>query len=91
MKKYITTDKHPELKEGLIFKKDKHDNLYLDDYPTITIQNGKADLDIKAGYIREIQEPKWTDDDMIGIACHCRTMNRNEIIDYLESIKKSKS
>ena len=64
-KKYITTEKHPQIKSGFVFKTDSHGNLYLDDYPTIRIDAGYADMNIKSGYIKELQEPTWTDQDMI--------------------------
>ena len=68
MKKYITTDKHPELKKGIIFNHederssyclhscDESENIYIEQH----VKNGLAN-----GYIKELQEPEFTKDDMI--------------------------
>ena len=66
MKKYITTDKHPELKEGVIIFKGLYSyrtNFFLE------LRN-EFDVDtwLEKGYIKELQEKEFTKDDMIEFA-----------------------
>ena len=68
-KKYITTDKHPELKEGIILKwgSDQPAGLYS--------QNGMyiespIDSGLENGYIKEVQYPEFTKDEMIDFGEH---------------------
>ena len=63
--KYITTDKHPELKEGRIIDAD---------YPAYFIVDGNRIFkdDIKDGFIKELQEPEFTKDDMMNFAIYHR-------------------
>jgi len=70
--KYLTTDKHPELKEGIEVIKHTISLLGATEYKTsegygiFTIPEFKHDLD--KGYIKELQEPEFTKDDMIDFA-----------------------
>ena len=90
MKKYITTDKHPELKENRIIESE---------YSGYFVIDGNRDFedDIQNGYIKELQEPKWTDYDMIDFIEYWfinKTYDQgNRIIDIkivFEKFKKEK-
>ena len=63
-KKYITTDKHPELKEGLILKSETGQPSCLYTCDGMYIEND-IKLGLKKGYIKEVQEPEFTRGDMI--------------------------
>ena len=58
--KYITTDKHPELKEGRII--DAEYSAYF-----VVDKNRPFITDIEKGYIKEVQEKEFTKDDMIEL------------------------
>ena len=63
--KYITTDKHPELKEGVIIddKKLKLGVICLHLFSDYDLELWEHD-----GLIKELQEPEFTKDDMIEFA-----------------------
>ena len=62
--KYITTDKHSELKKGLIFEAE---------YPAYFVvwHNRDIETDLKHGYIKEVQEKEFTRGDMIAFTYWC--------------------
>jgi len=64
MKKYITTDKHPVYKAGIIIE-DYSTDFIEDKTGYCRISKLVIDSSISLGYIKEVQEPAWTDDDMI--------------------------
>ena len=64
--KYITTDKHPELKEGLICDSPG-------DFLVFKLVNGNHSIGkdalkdwIEKGYIKEVEEKEYTKSDMIN-------------------------
>ena len=62
--KYITTDKHPELKCGIILECISNLNgLYRSKDGWSAMYIGKVEL--SKGYIKELQEPEFTKDDML--------------------------
>ena len=93
-RKYIVTDKHPELKEGVIFEQSlsrpdmyvsakPNDTTYIPDFDTVML--------LEKGFICEVQEPEFTRDDMIAFAVdyvHGNTMEAEE--DQLEIYIKNK-
>lgn len=74
MKKYITTDKHPELKEGLIFgkwlKTSMGVHFYSDeDNRESTLHSVETVPElISLGYIKEVEEKEFTKSDMLSFA-----------------------
>ena len=66
--KYITTDKHPELKEGIEIKFSEHDGNYWSKLGFAKFSKHQFKDMLSMGYFKELQEPKWTDDDMIDFA-----------------------
>ena len=61
MKKYITTDKHPELKEGIILFINGDE--LISENATVEIHN--EDECVEEGYIKEVEENAFTKDDML--------------------------
>ena len=83
--KYITTELHPELKEGIIFEQSQNRNSYCvhpatDKSSLYMEQHTKKGLE--KGYIKEVQEPKWTDQDMIDFV-----NITNHKCGYMDSLK----
>lgn len=66
MDTYITTKTHPELKEGVIFYYDKDTDTYDSQLEWSCANQGEIDYAVKQGYMKELQEPIWTDDDMMS-------------------------
>ena len=68
--KYITTDKHPELKEGIQFKTSGSRKDMLVSYKNQTVYIAKFDIDelIEDNFLKELQEPEFTRDDMLWFA-----------------------
>ena len=63
--KYITTDKHPELNEGIILQENAaHDGHLTEYYATYH----KTDIEhmSEKGYIKEVEEKEYTKSDMIN-------------------------
>lgn len=86
MKKYITTDEHPILKQGLIINK----NIINSESIIMTITDLDRNFQLNQGYIKELQEPKWTDDDMIEFAERL-CFDVEYIREELDNFKQSKS
>ena len=64
--KYITTDTHPELKEGIIIYKgisDYRSDFFMSLCNTFNIKTWEAQ-----GYIKEVEEKEWTNSDMQSYA-----------------------
>lgn len=78
--KFITTDKHPELKEGLNIIPTCHNDqiteycieIKLDKVGNRVIDVMVREIDylLAKGYIKELQEPEFTKDDMIDFALY---------------------
>lgn len=65
MKKYKVTKNHPDLKKGVEIKKD-NDNYYIgDNSDNFLISDYIIELWEKEKWIKRIQEPEFTKDDMI--------------------------
>ena len=69
-KKYITTDKHPEFKEGIKIVqtsgKIEKEEMFRDLSGLWNAAKYIIDNALEKGYIKEVQEPEFTRDDMIG-------------------------
>ena len=68
--KYITTDKHPELKEGLILESNYCFDIIINYGAAADIKDNNtmkysSSYMLEKGYIKEVQEKDWTDADMI--------------------------
>ena len=64
--KYITTDTHPELKEGIEFEKSiDYNDFYQSELGWTFILDDHFNECIENGYIKELQEPEFTKDDMM--------------------------
>ncbi len=61
-KKYITTDKHPQLKEGIALTFSDNRIVYEGFYLEI-----RLDSALEKGYIKEVQEPEFTRDELKDI------------------------
>jgi hypothetical protein len=61
--KYITTKKHPEYKEGLIFEAEYPAYFVLD-------RNRVIEEDLQRGYIKEVEKKEFTKSDMINFSIH---------------------
>ena len=89
MKKYIVTDKHPELKEGVILSElDISDIYYL-----ANSYEHYVEEDIEKGYIKELLEPEFTKDDMEGLLVfwdqeYLNTNYKGAIEEYLKQKDK---
>ncbi|GAG11655.1 unnamed protein product, partial [marine sediment metagenome] len=66
--KYITTDKHPELKEGV--KIGYYEDQYEIKLSNKTFYAGQPCIDawLSNGYIKEVEEKEYTKSDMIDFA-----------------------
>ena len=68
--KYITTDKHPELKEGLIIQMWSEGHELGDKYSTsqglYVLFKNQLDSELKLGYIKEVEKFEFTKFDMIA-------------------------
>jgi len=73
MKKYITTDKHPELKEGIIFNGSMLGNCSALSHCRAYMNMEELHDSLQMGYIKELQEPEFTKDDMIRFATYFTT------------------
>ena len=64
--KFITTDKHPELKEGVVFRLSKSRNdMYVSKISTITyIAAFDLDVLIEKNYIKGVEEKEFTRTDI---------------------------
>jgi len=62
MAKYITTSKNPIFKEGIKFESESHS------YITIFQEDIEISHLLKHGYIKEVQDPEFTKDDMVSFA-----------------------
>jgi len=86
MKQYKVTSEHIYLKSGLILKQDKDNpNYYL-------IGNEKLDFHIdivryylEKGWIKEIDEKKWTDTDMTLFGAQCAQEWQEHKLLYVEN------
>lgn len=79
MKKYRTTDKHPQLKPGVQVMESKSVNDYFHFKGNCVFVN-TVDFRVwlNDGYIEEIQEPEFTKDDMIDFANNYAAMDVGE-------------
>ena len=70
--KYITIDKHPDIKEGTIFRKSEgRTQMYVSETSCITyITESDLDESIEKGYIKEVEEKEFTKSDMIEFYIH---------------------
>lgn len=67
--KYITTDTHPELKEGIEIKYWENDSTWRTATTGLfRLTELQKDAELREGYIKELQEPEFTKDDMIEFA-----------------------
>ena len=71
MKKYITTENHPTFRTGIILKVNSGHKISLEDGTIIGISKDGFNCWLSDRWIREIQEPKWTDSDMQNYAIYC--------------------
>jgi len=72
MKKYRVTDKHPELKEGIVFsQKYVSDDEYLSTSETLIIIESDIFKLIDKGWIKEIQKLEFTKDDLLSFGDYC--------------------
>ena len=74
--KYITTDKHPELKGGLILEFAENKSCLLLNYTGFYLEVGINET-LEKGYIKELQEKEFTEDDMIDFV-HWAVRNYSE-------------
>ena len=79
-KKYITTDKHPELKEGVIFKEEGI-NMYFSNETRLFMSEFYSNLWASNNWIKEVQEPEYTRDDMIELIEHYNCVAMLPIVD----------
>ena len=90
MKKYITTDKHPELKKGVIIEFEFGEWGSYKGW--IYMKKEDIDLSLKKGFIKELQEPKWTDEDMIAFTRFSGyVMENDSAMVALEKFKQNKN
>jgi len=95
MKKYITTDKHPELKEGCLIQYLTHDNAWYTVSGFFCYEGEQLNYAVKNGYIKELQEKEFTKDDMEKAFEAGRRMEESPLIytygcaeDYLDTLNK---
>lgn len=97
MKKYITTEKHPFGKGHLIVEK-KNEDFPVFEYKTHEDSDTIFFLEIKHfdtykryEWVKKIQEPKWTDDQMIEFYYFVMASSgKSSLYDILESFEKKK-
>ncbi len=68
MSNFITTNKHPELKEGLIFEYWSDSGLWVcgpSNFYKVMVNQLEALLE--KGYIKEVEKPEFTKSDMIDL------------------------
>ena len=68
--KYITTDTHPEYKEGLIFEAEYPAYFVLD-------RNRVIQEDLQLGFIKKVEEKEYTESNMIDFV-HWAVRNYSE-------------
>ena len=92
--KYITTDKHPDLKEGVIFRRSlSRNDMYVSDVLEMTyFPSFDFDILLEKGYIKEVEEKEFTKSDMIGFHFFATEYNKiGETKEGLEDYIKQKS
>jgi hypothetical protein len=77
--KHITTDKHPELKAEIIFIEDELCNgtAFFSRLCGLRINHHEKDDWFSRGWLKELQEPEFTKDDMIRYASFHLNMRDN--------------
>ena len=103
MKKYITTDKHAEFKEGIILEKEYIDALggkqetkyFISPLQFVRLHSSTIKRFLQKGYIKELQEPEFTRNDMEKAFEAGRRMEESPLIytygcaeDYLDTLNK---
>jgi hypothetical protein len=86
MKKYKTTSKQPLFKEGLIVKSN-NDYTWIEDSSDDHPYDFAINPAIKNGWIEEIQEPEFTEDDMIDFANMVKAKSCGNVFDVSEYLK----
>ena len=66
--KYITTDKHPELKEGIMLEYSTHGQQYYTGSNMYHATHHQVKALLEKGYIKEVEEKEFTKSDMISLA-----------------------
>jgi len=96
MRKYITTDKHPELKEGVVLTRQHHGDytFFLVD-KLCTVENGHIADWIQNKFAVELQEKEFTRNDMEKAFEAGRRMEESPLIytygcaeDYFDTLNK---
>ena len=86
MKKYRATEKHPEIKEGMVFsQKYKDDDEYLSNSETIIIVFDDIDGLLMDGWIEEIKELEFTETDMILFGQQCAAEWQKHKLLYIDN------
>ena len=67
MSKYITTNKHPDLKKGVIFNGTDKQYEFKLGYKTFYCGQPTIDIWLKKGYIKEVEKPEFTKADNIDL------------------------
>ena len=65
MAKYITTDKHPELKENMILEHSIHGNQHYTPSNMYHATDQQIVVMVEKGFIKEAEQPEFTKSDMI--------------------------
>lgn len=94
MKKYRTTETHPELKEGIEIKlfSDRHagGNRYSTSRGLYIIAEYQLKMESEKGYLEEIQEPEFTENQVLDIILFSRNISDRHIEDAKKVLSEYK-
>ena len=65
--KYITTDKHPELKEGIMLEYSAHGQQYYTGSNMYHATHHQVKALLEKGYIKEVEEKKYTLNEIVDL------------------------
>ena len=90
MKKYITTSKHPELKEGVILIKNSGSEwcIHKAIEPSFLYAEYNITIGLEKGYIKELEPKEFTASDMESYASFAADHDRYDCLDLWLKTKK---
>ena len=82
--KYITTDKHPELKEGIIMHFESNGESWYSETRLYSYKLNQFEYAKEQGYIKEVEEKEFTKSEMIefliDVYCDISIETGNELL-----------
>lgn len=84
MKKYITTENHPTFRTGIILSVNSGHKISLEDGTIIGISKDAFDFWLSDRWVREMQKPEYTKDQLISFGKYCNT--RSNLVFTIEDM-----